>query len=91
MIERPTEFQLKLMGYRLITAEIIYRMPDYKSLLQEFIWQQYDIAPQFPALNKFIAFWEENLDGPIHSLRIDHSPLIAPSDFKAYTHEITLQ
>src|SRR4051794_18560600 len=41
--EAPLELQLK--GYRLATAEILYRMPDHPSLLQTFIWQHYDLAP----------------------------------------------
>ncbi len=43
---RALELQLK--GYRLSTAEIIYRMPDHPELLQSFIWQLYEIAPDFP-------------------------------------------
>ncbi len=36
----------------LVTAHIIYRMPDRLSILQEFIWQNYDALPDFPALTK---------------------------------------
>ena len=37
-----------LREYRLTTAEIIYRMPDHPDLLQSFIWQKLDLAPDFP-------------------------------------------
>ena len=40
-------FELALKGYRLATAEIIYRRPDYQSLLQTFVWQDLDVAPIF--------------------------------------------
>jgi uncharacterized protein Usg len=56
--------------YRLTTAEIIYRLPDHPLLLQTYIWQKFDIAPDFPELNRFLKFWRENLDGELHSVRV---------------------
>ena len=52
------EMELMLRGYGLTTAEFLYRMPDHPGLLQSFVWQTYDIAPDFPALYRFIAFWK---------------------------------
>ena len=46
------DFLKQLDGYGLTTAEIQYRMPDQLSLLQLFIWQQYDLAPEFPTLKR---------------------------------------
>ena len=40
MVDRDMQAQLK--GWSLTTAEIMYRMPDYRDLLQTFIWQNYD-------------------------------------------------
>ena len=57
-------------NFHLTTVEIIYRMPDYPGILQTFIWQKIDAAPDFPKLHRFLAFWEANLDGPIHSVRV---------------------
>ena len=42
-------FQAQLAGFSLTTAEILYRLPDHPSLLQSFIWQEYDVHPRFPA------------------------------------------
>ena len=33
------DFACQLEGYGLTTASILYRMPDHRSILQEFIWQ----------------------------------------------------
>src|SRR5678816_4297031 len=33
---------------RLVTAEITYRLPDHPHLLQIFVWQNYDTAPDYP-------------------------------------------
>jgi len=43
------DFVRQLEGYGLTTAHILYRMPDHPSLLQSYIWQEYDLAPRFPA------------------------------------------
>jgi uncharacterized protein Usg len=61
---------LQLKDYRLTTAEILYRMPDHPGLLQSFIWQELDLAPDFPVLRRFLAFWRRELDGPVHSVRV---------------------
>ena len=56
----------------LVTAHITYRMPDHLALLQEFWWQEYDRLPYFPALMKFLRFWQAELDGPLYSVRVGH-------------------
>jgi len=60
----------QLQGYRLTTAEILYHLPDHPDLLQSYIWQEYDLFPDFPVLCHFLEFWEENLDGPLHSVAL---------------------
>jgi hypothetical protein len=46
-------------GWGLTTAHILYRMPDHPSLLQAYVWQNYDLFPKFPALQDFLAFWQK--------------------------------
>ncbi len=72
----------------LTTAEIFYFFPDYPALLQQYLWQDYDQAPQFPNLRKFMAYWQDHLDGKLHSIRIAQAGLIVPGtwnlrDFEA--------
>ena len=43
-----TEFVKMLSGYGLTTANILYRLPDHPALLQNYIWQDYDLHPHFP-------------------------------------------
>ena len=59
------DFRRQLDGYSLATAEIFYLMPDARSLLQTYVWQDYDMAPRFPNLRKFLDFWTRELDGQI--------------------------
>jgi uncharacterized protein Usg len=61
---------------RLTTAEITYHLPDFPQLLQTYIWQQPDLAPDFPALYRFLDYWEQNLEGRLHSVKIADAPLL---------------
>lgn len=84
------EMELMLRGYGLTTAEFLYRMPDHPGLLQSFVWQTYDIAPDFPALYRFIAFWKAKLDGPLHSVAYTHRRLIATNEWRNVSGELVL-
>ncbi len=70
------------LDYRLSTAEILYHLPDHPVLLQTYIWQDFDLSPDFPVLNKFLLFWERSLDGRLHSVKVASCELIRPSDFR---------
>jgi uncharacterized protein Usg len=83
-------FRRQLEGYGLTTASIFYRLPDHPSLLQNYVWQDYDLAPLFPELKKFLTFWREKLDGNLHSVAVSHSGLIGPSELRTVTQEFHL-
>ena len=70
------EIDKQLRDYRLTTAEILYHLPDHPALLQSYLWQEYDIAPRFPVLHKFLDFWTRNLDGRLHSVKVANVQLI---------------
>lgn len=80
IIRSGSDLELQMNGYRLATADILYRMPDHPTLLQSFIWQTYDLTPEYPEIHKFLEFWEKNIDGPLHSVKIDSCELITPGD-----------
>jgi uncharacterized protein Usg len=81
MAELNRDLSLRLRDYRLTTAEILYRYPDHPVLLQSFVWQELDLAPKFPTLRKFLDFWDRELDGKIHSVKVMHAELITPAEF----------
>ncbi|MBZ9919857.1 usg protein, partial [Mesorhizobium sp. BR1-1-7] len=45
--------------------------------------QEYDLAPDFPELKGFLGYWESELDGTLHSVRVAHHRLITPSEWRA--------
>src|SRR5215510_4452868 len=72
------DFRRQVSGYGLTTAHILYRRPDHRWLLQSYVWQNYDLFPEFPELQRFLTFWMEQLEGPLHSVRVAHCKLIKP-------------
>src|ERR1700735_2380137 len=84
------DFRRQLEGYGLTTAHILYRMPDHQSLLQTYVWQDYDLCPNFPTLNRFLGFWLKTWEGPLYSVTVAHSRLIKPAEIRAVDGEFRL-
>jgi len=74
---------LQLKDYRLTTAQILYHLPDFPGVLQTYVWQDYDIAPRYPALHKFLDFWHRELDGKLHSVQVTSSRLVKPPAYRS--------
>ena len=75
------DFLKQVNGYGLTTAHILYRLPDHPRFLQTYVWQDYDLCPHFPALFKFLGFWQKKLEGPLHSVSVAHCDLLKPVEF----------
>lgn len=84
-------FLAQLDGYGLTTAEIHYYRPDAPSLLQLFVWQEYDLAPDFPVLFDFLDYWRREIEGAVHSVQIAHKHLIGPAQWRAVDGIIRIQ
>lgn len=84
------DFRRQLDGYGLTTARILYRLPDHPALLQTYIWQEYDLCPEFPTLQKFLAFWQRRLEGALHSVTVAHARLLAPAEIRAVGSEFRI-
>lgn len=84
------DFQKQLRGEGLLTAQVFYFLPDYPSLIQEFVWQDYDEAPDYPVLFGFLDHWRREIEAAIHSVRIAHSRLLGPREFRLVGEEFRL-
>ena len=82
---------IQISDYRITTAKIIYHLPDHVHLLQEYIWQDYDLAPQFPVLLKFLDFWTREIEGKLHSVYVAKKEIITPGDYRFAAWQSTLQ
>ena len=75
------------MNLELTLARIYYRMPDSPSIIQEFIWQDFDKPPIYPRFQKLIKYWDKYIEGPIESIdfcsshTINHNLIFADCDF----------
>ena len=83
-------FRRQMSGYGLLTAEISYWMPDHPSLLQQFVWQNWDLAPAFPELARFLDHWRREIEATIHAIRVAHRDLVAPAEFRRVDGVLTL-
>jgi len=80
-----------MKGYGLTTAEVYYYRPDAPSLLQLFVWQDYDLAPDFPALLAFLGHWRSEIGAALNSVRVAHDQLIKPAEWRAIDGVISIQ
>jgi len=85
-----TAYELQLRGYRLTTAEIVYHLPDHPALLQTFIWQKFDLAPEYPELQRFLEFWSRNIEGKLHSVNVKQSSHSIPNRVRHVKHQLSL-
>ena len=72
----------QLNGYRITTAEILYHLPDHPALLQSFVWQQLDMAPDYPMLRRFLDFWTRHIEGKLHSVKVASAALITQGELR---------
>jgi uncharacterized protein Usg len=84
------DFCRMIEGYGLTTANIFYRLPDYPAIVQSYVWQDYDLHPDFPELHKFLDFWSRSLDGKLHSVVVAHARLIRPAEISMVDAEFRL-
>jgi len=54
----------------LVSLRVYYYMPDYRDLIQEFMWQTMDIKPKYPRVNKFLNYWKENIEAVIADIEM---------------------
>ncbi|MBF0270247.1 MAG: Usg family protein [Alphaproteobacteria bacterium] len=76
------EFDLMLKDYRLTTAEIFYHLPDHPNVLQSYVWQEYDHAPDYPELHKFLDYWSHNIEGTLHSIYVASAKPLRPGAWR---------
>jgi uncharacterized protein Usg len=89
-VQASSDFVKQLNGYGLTTAHIFYRRPDHPWLLQSYIWQDYDLCPSFPELQRFLDFWRRSLEGALHSVTVAHARLIRPAELRTIDGEFRL-
>ena len=73
LVDMESQFELVLRGFKLTTLEVVYFMTDYQHLLQSFIFQDYDKAPVYPRMNRFLRYWHREIEASIKEVWISDS------------------
>jgi uncharacterized protein Usg len=84
------DFEARLHGASLTTAEILYYMPDHPKLLQTFVWQTMDVAPRFPRMERFLDYWRREIQAVIHSVTLAADTGLGPARWRAVEGEFRL-
>ncbi len=59
--------------WTIASVQVVYYIPDYLNIVNEFVWQTEDQRPKYPRIGEFLDYWDKNIDGPIKEVYIhDH-------------------
>ena len=59
--------------WTIASVQVVYYIPDYLSIVNEFVLQTEDQKPKYPRITEFLDYWDKNIDGPIKEVYIhDH-------------------
>ncbi len=65
--------EIIIKKWTVASVQVVYYIPDYMNLVNEFIWQTEDQLPEYPRITRFLDYWDKNIDGPIKEVYIyDH-------------------
>jgi uncharacterized protein Usg len=59
-----------LHKWTVATVQVVYYIPDYLQIVNEFMWQTEDQITEFPRITKFLNYWDKNIDGQIKEVYI---------------------
>lgn len=72
---------------RNVVLQVIYFMPDYPSLMQEFIWGYQDTVPDFLKTHEFLNHWHCDIQAVINQVFIS----VDQKGWQDYRNVINLQ
>ena len=59
--------------WTIASVQVVYYIPDYLHLVNEFMWQTDDQKPEYPRIVRFLDYWDKYIEGPIKEVYIhDH-------------------
>ena len=61
---------ITIKKWTVATVQVVYYIPDYVHIVNEFMWQTEDTLPEYPRISKFLDYWDKNIDGPIKEVYI---------------------
>ena len=65
--------QIIRLDYSIVTVNVLYFLPDYHDIVQEFVWQTLDVRPRYPRIQRFLDYWRREIDAVIKEVVISDS------------------
>ena len=75
----------------LATVRVTYWLPDFNSLVNEFVWQDNDISPLYPRMAEFLDHWLQVMEGRLKLAEIGSTPYLLFRGPKHANTSYTLQ
>ena len=69
-------------GYRLVSVNVLYFLPDQNNLVNEFFWQTLDLVPRYPRVHRFLRFWRDEIDAKIKQVTLAEVTAIPHAGWK---------
>ncbi len=61
---------ITIKKWTVATVQVVYYIPDYVHIVNEFMWQTEDTLPEYPRITKFLDYWDKNIECPIKEVYI---------------------
>ena len=61
---------IRLDDYSIVTVNVLYYMPDYQQIVNEFLWQTLDLRPRYPRVHRFLDYWHREIEAVIKEIII---------------------
>ena len=52
------------------SVQVVYYIPDFPHIVNEFLWQTDDQRPDFPRIGRFLNYWDDNIEAIISEVII---------------------
>lgn len=57
---------------RIVTVRILYYNPDYRSILNEFVWQTADVVPELFRVHRFLNYWKDQIEAAVEEVTVSY-------------------
>lgn len=73
---------------KLVFVNVIYHLPDYNNLVNEFHWQTLDLPPRYPRIRRFVDYWEAEIEAQIKQVILNDSIDFRANDYNYFDLEM---
>lgn len=63
----------------LVTVQIFYVIPGFRLIINDFLWQTFDLRPRYPRIHCFLDYWHREIDAVIKEIIIFDSLSSTPN------------